>query len=92
MFATTAVFAGPLLGLGVQELVVILIIALLIFGPKNLPKLGSALGKTVKNVRDGLDGKDELPPAEIKEEDEEDEEEEEPAPKKKASSQTSKKK
>ena len=82
---TTAVFAGPFLGLGVQELVVILIIALLIFGPKNLPKLGSALGKTVKNVRDGLDGKEELPPAEINE-DAEEEEEEEPAPKKKTSS------
>ena len=27
---------------------------LLIFGPKNLPKLGSALGKTVKNLRDGM--------------------------------------
>ena len=27
---------------------------LLIFGPKNLPKLGSALGKTVKNLRDGI--------------------------------------
>ena len=85
MIATTAVFAGPLFGLGVQELVVILIIALLIFGPKNLPKLGSALGKTVRNVREGLDGRDELPPADISE-DEEEEEEVEPAPKKKTSS------
>ncbi|MGI6217042.1 MAG: twin-arginine translocase TatA/TatE family subunit [Coriobacteriales bacterium] len=31
----------------------------MIFGPKNLPKLGSAIGKTVKNVRDGMNGKDE---------------------------------
>jgi len=84
MIATTAVFAGPFLGMGVQELVIILAIALLIFGPKNLPKLGSALGKTVKNVREGLDGKDELPPADISD-DEEEEEEEEPAPKKKTS-------
>ena len=32
------------------EWVVILIVALLIFGPKNLPKLGKSLGKTVKNL------------------------------------------
>ncbi len=41
-------------GLGWPELVVILVVVLLIFGPKNLPKLGSALGKTVKNLRDGM--------------------------------------
>lgn len=44
--------------IGLPELIVILIVALIIFGPKNLPKLGAALGKTVKNVRDGIDGKD----------------------------------
>ncbi len=42
-------------GIGVPELIIILIVVLLIFGPKNLPKLGSALGKTVKNLRDGMD-------------------------------------
>ena len=41
--------------LGPMELVVILIVVLLIFGPKNLPKLGSAIGKSVKNLREGLD-------------------------------------
>ena len=45
-----------ILGLGIPEILLILGIALLIFGPKNLPKLGSALGKTVKNVREGMDG------------------------------------
>jgi sec-independent protein translocase protein TatA len=76
-------------GLGLPELVIILIVALLIFGPKNLPKLGSALGKTVKNVREGLDGRNELDEAAEEDEDEvvdEDEGEEEPAPKKKTSS------
>ncbi len=47
-----------ILGLGVPELVVILVVVLLIFGPKNLPKLGSAIGKTFKNLREGMDGKD----------------------------------
>ena len=40
--------------IGPLELVVILVVVLLLFGPKNLPKLGSAIGKTVKNLRDGL--------------------------------------
>ena len=41
-------------GMGVPELLIILAVILLIFGPKNLPKLGSALGKTVKNLREGM--------------------------------------
>ena len=45
-----------LAGLGPLEIVVILLVVRVIFGPKNLPKLGSALGKTVKNVREGMDG------------------------------------
>lgn len=48
-----------ILGLGIPELLVILVVVLLIFGPKNLPKIGSALGKTVKNVREGMEGDDE---------------------------------
>lgn len=47
-------------GIGIPELVIILVVVLLIFGPKNLPKLGSALGKTVKNLRDGMGGEGEL--------------------------------
>ncbi len=45
-----------ILGMGMPELLIILAVALLIFGPKNLPKLGSALGKTVKNLREGIGG------------------------------------
>ncbi len=49
-----------ILGMGPLEIVIILVIVLVIFGPKNLPKIGSALGKTVKNVREGMEeGKDE---------------------------------
>ena len=40
--------------LGPLELVVILVVVLLLFGPKNLPKLGSAIGKSVRNLREGL--------------------------------------
>ncbi len=44
-----------ILGMGIPELLIILLVVLVIFGPKNLPKIGSALGKTVKNVREGMD-------------------------------------
>ena len=52
-----------ILGMGVPELAVILIVVLVIFGPKNLPKLGSSLGKTVKNFRDGMENGEEGEPA-----------------------------
>lgn len=52
-------------GIGVPELLIILAVALLIFGPKNLPKLGASLGKTVKNLREGMSGAKET--AEIEE-------------------------
>ena len=42
------------LGLGVPELIIILVVILLIFGPKNLPKLGKAFGKSVSNLREGM--------------------------------------
>lgn len=44
------------LGMGMPELLIILAVILLIFGPKNLPKLGASLGKTVKNIREGMNG------------------------------------
>ncbi len=45
-----------ILGMGMPELLIILAVILLIFGPKNLPKLGSALGQTVKGLREGMGG------------------------------------
>ena len=71
------------LGLGPLELVVILLVVLVIFGPKNLPKLGSAMGKTVKNIREGMEdeepAKADEPVIEDAEEDEEDVDEAEAA-------------
>jgi sec-independent protein translocase protein TatA len=34
----------------------ILVVVLVIFGPSQLPKLGQMFGKTMKNVREGMDG------------------------------------
>ena len=72
-------------GMGTPELLIILAVILLIFGPKNLPKLGSALGKTVKNLRDGMG-------AGKKDKKEVEEVEEEEAPAKKTVKKTVKKK
>jgi|DewCreStandDraft_3_1066083.scaffolds.fasta_scaffold00284_25 sec-independent protein translocase protein TatA len=38
-------------GLGTQELIIILVIALLIFGPARLAGIGGALGKAIKEFR-----------------------------------------
>ena len=38
-------------GVGLREVTVILILALLIFGPKKLPELGKQLGKTLKSLK-----------------------------------------
>lgn len=77
-----------ILGMGMPELLIILAVALLIFGPKNLPKLGSALGKTVKNLRDGIGTKEADEEADEEEiEVEEEEEEEAPVPVKKKTTQ-----
>lgn len=43
-----------ILGMGMPELLIILAVILLIFGPKNLPKLGASIGKTMKSLREGL--------------------------------------
>jgi len=43
-----------MLGLGWLEVTVILGVAILIFGPKKLPEMGSALGKTLKGFRNEM--------------------------------------
>ncbi|OUP11032.1 twin-arginine translocase TatA/TatE family subunit [Collinsella sp. An2] len=55
------------------EWIVILVVVLIIFGPKNLPKLGKSLGSTVKNLREGMEGTDSSTdePAEESDEDKE---------------------
>ena len=41
-----------MLGLGWLEVGVIFLVVLLIFGPKKIPELGSALGKTLRGFKD----------------------------------------
>lgn len=42
------------MGLGFTEMVVVLVIALVIFGPSRLPQLGESLGKAVRGFKEGL--------------------------------------
>jgi sec-independent protein translocase protein TatA len=54
-------------GLGWQELVIILVIALIIFGPKKLPELGKSLGQAIRGFRDGTTKATEEAKKELKE-------------------------
>ena len=38
-------------GIGIPEISVIVVLALLIFGPKRLPQLGKTIGKTLKGLQ-----------------------------------------
>ncbi len=41
---------------GVPELVLILVVALVVFGPGKLPEIGSAMGKTMREFRKATQG------------------------------------
>jgi sec-independent protein translocase protein TatA len=43
--------------LGVPELIIILVIVLLVLGPKRLPSLGRQLGGGMREFKDGIQGK-----------------------------------
>jgi sec-independent protein translocase protein TatA len=47
-------------GLGFPEMVVIMVIALIIFGPKKLPELGSSMGKAIRNFKNSTNQREEI--------------------------------
>jgi sec-independent protein translocase protein TatA len=49
--------------LGFGEILLILAVALLIFGPSKLPQLGEALGKGIRNFKKSSEGPDDPPPS-----------------------------
>lgn len=55
-------------GLGATELIIILVVALVIFGPGKLPELGGALGKGIRDFRKSLEAKEEPTQEKIAEE------------------------
>lgn len=49
-------------GLGWTEVAIIAVVAILIFGPKKIPELGSTLGKTLRGFKEEMNKpQDELP-------------------------------
>jgi sec-independent protein translocase protein TatA len=42
-------------GLGIPEVAIIGLVAVLVFGPKKIPEIGSALGKTIKGFKQEMD-------------------------------------
>jgi sec-independent protein translocase protein TatA len=56
--------------IGPLEIIIVLVIVLLIFGPKRLPDLGRSLGSGMREFKDSVTGKDkdrdELEPSEPK--------------------------
>ncbi len=47
-------------GIGMPELVVILVIVMIIFGANKLPQMGAGLAKGIRNFKKGIDGKEEI--------------------------------
>jgi len=40
--------------LGFQELIIILVIAVVVFGPKKMPEIGRGLGESIRNFKKGM--------------------------------------
>ena len=55
MFSTIAIPLFGFLGLGTQEIMLLLVLGVLLFG-RNLPQLGRSLGKTVTEFKRGVKG------------------------------------
>ena len=45
-------------GIGPLEIIIVLVIVLVIFGPKRLPDLGRSLGSGMREFKDSVTGKD----------------------------------
>jgi sec-independent protein translocase protein TatA len=48
-------------GIGMTELMIVLVIGLVVFGARKLPEIGSGLGKGIKSFKSGMMGKEEDP-------------------------------
>jgi len=51
--------------IGIEELLVILVIALLVFGATKLPQIGQDMGKAIRSFRKALSGEEDKPREQI---------------------------
>ena len=54
-------------GIGMPELIIILVIILIIFGAGKLPEIGAGMGKAIKNFKGATSDSEEKEPEKIKE-------------------------
>jgi sec-independent protein translocase protein TatA len=45
-------------GIGATEMIILLVVILVVFGPKRLPEMGRSLGKGMREFKDSISGKD----------------------------------
>jgi sec-independent protein translocase protein TatA len=51
--------------IGIPGLILILVVALLVFGPKRLPEMGRSLGRGMREFKDSISGADKDEPPEL---------------------------
>ena len=54
-------------GIGFSEMLILAVIALLVFGPKRLPDIGSAVGKGLKEFKEAVNGTNTVAAISVKE-------------------------
>jgi len=45
-------------GIGATELIILLLVILIVFGPKRLPEMGRSLGKGMREFKESISGRD----------------------------------
>jgi sec-independent protein translocase protein TatA len=45
-------------GIGIWEVLILLLVVLLVFGPKRLPEMGRSLGRGMREFKDSVTGRD----------------------------------
>ena len=53
---TTGTLVAMPFGIGIWELLILLLVLLLVFGPKRLPEMGRQLGKGMREFKDSVSG------------------------------------
>ena len=57
------------MSLGAPELILILVVVLILFGPSKLPGLGKSIGEAIRGFKKGISDSDEKPAQVLREED-----------------------